>query len=39
MSEILHVALRTLERRLKILKEAHKVEFREASKTGGYYVK
>ncbi len=39
MSEILNVALCTLERHLKTLKEAHKVEFRGASKTGGYYVK
>jgi len=30
---------RTIERYLKQLKESNKVEFKGATKTGGYYVK
>jgi ATP-dependent DNA helicase RecG len=35
----LNASLRTIERWLKQLKDQDKIEFRGASKTGGYYVK
>jgi ATP-dependent DNA helicase RecG len=35
----LNVPVKTLERWLKHLKDAGKIEFRGSSKTGGYYVK
>lgn len=39
IKEELGLPQRTVERRLKILKEQEKIEFRGAPKTGGYYYK